>query len=120
MGPNSRHRDSFIYEYVGDVVNNNSFLKRMRQYAEEGIRHFYFMMLQKDEVSSILELDRNQDLPADNIFTLGSSSMQRRRVESVDSPITVVIQIAMWRNGRWAHEFVWGSLRTGISRRTRN
>ena len=45
-----RHRDTFIYEYVGDVVSQPSFLKRMRQYAEEGIRHFYFMMLQKDEV----------------------------------------------------------------------
>lgn len=44
-------RDTFIYEYVGDVVSQPSFLKRMRQYAEEGIRHFYFMMLQKDEVS---------------------------------------------------------------------
>ena len=43
-------RDQFIYEYVGDVVSQPSFLKRMRQYAEEGIRHFYFMMLQKDEV----------------------------------------------------------------------
>ena len=43
-------RDTFVYEYVGDVVNQPSFLKRMRQYAEEGIRHFYFMMLQKDEV----------------------------------------------------------------------
>ncbi|OBZ74746.1 Histone-lysine N-methyltransferase, H3 lysine-36 specific [Grifola frondosa] len=42
-------RDTFIYEYVGDVVSQPSFLKRMRQYAEEGIRHFYFMMLQKDE-----------------------------------------------------------------------
>ncbi|KAF5314386.1 hypothetical protein D9619_011795 [Psilocybe cf. subviscida] len=42
-------RDSFIYEYVGDVVNPTSFKKRMRDYAEEGIRHFYFMMLQKDE-----------------------------------------------------------------------
>ncbi|KAI0790974.1 hypothetical protein C8Q75DRAFT_716161 [Abortiporus biennis] len=42
-------KDSFIYEYVGDVVSQPSFLKRMRQYAEEGIRHFYFMMLQKDE-----------------------------------------------------------------------
>jgi [histone H3]-lysine36 N-trimethyltransferase len=48
------HRDTFIYEYVGEVVNNSSFLKRMRHYAEEGIRHFYFMMLQKDEVSSKL------------------------------------------------------------------
>ncbi|KAJ3515007.1 hypothetical protein NLJ89_g2034 [Agrocybe chaxingu] len=42
-------KDAFIYEYVGDVVNPNSFKKRMRDYAEEGIRHFYFMMLQKDE-----------------------------------------------------------------------
>ena len=43
-------RDSFIYEYVGDVVNTPSFKKRMREYAEEGIQHFYFMMLQKDQV----------------------------------------------------------------------
>ncbi|KAI0628512.1 hypothetical protein C8Q77DRAFT_1148962 [Trametes polyzona] len=31
-------KDTFIYEYVGDVVSQPSFLKRMRQYAEEGIR----------------------------------------------------------------------------------
>uniref|UniRef100_D8QG04 Histone-lysine N-methyltransferase, H3 lysine-36 specific n=1 Tax=Schizophyllum commune (strain H4-8 / FGSC 9210) TaxID=578458 RepID=D8QG04_SCHCM len=42
-------RDTFIYEYVGDVVNSPSFKKRMRDYAKEGIQHFYFMMLQKDE-----------------------------------------------------------------------
>ncbi|KAL1701032.1 hypothetical protein EV121DRAFT_282934 [Schizophyllum commune] len=42
-------RDAFIYEYVGDVVNSPSFKKRMRDYAKEGIQHFYFMMLQKDE-----------------------------------------------------------------------
>ncbi|KAF9526023.1 hypothetical protein CPB83DRAFT_771030 [Crepidotus variabilis] len=42
-------KDTFIYEYVGDVVNPSSFKRRMREYAEEGIRHFYFMMLQKDE-----------------------------------------------------------------------
>ncbi|KAH7907254.1 hypothetical protein BJ138DRAFT_522413 [Hygrophoropsis aurantiaca] len=42
-------KDTFIYEYVGDVVSHPSFMKRMREYAEEGIRHFYFMMLQKDE-----------------------------------------------------------------------
>ncbi|KAF8630263.1 hypothetical protein AX17_005449 [Amanita inopinata Kibby_2008] len=42
-------KDTFIYEYVGDVVNTPSFKKRMREYAEEGIEHFYFMMLQKDE-----------------------------------------------------------------------
>ena len=44
-------RDGFIYEYIGDVVSHPSFIKRMRDYAEEGIKHFYFMMLQKDEVS---------------------------------------------------------------------
>ncbi|KAF7297264.1 Histone methyltransferase [Mycena indigotica] len=42
-------KDGFIYEYVGEVVNPNQFKKRMRDYAEEGIEHFYFMMLQKDE-----------------------------------------------------------------------
>ncbi|KAF9078295.1 hypothetical protein BDP27DRAFT_1565 [Rhodocollybia butyracea] len=42
-------KDSFIYEYVGDVVSNSSFKKRMRDYVGEGIQHFYFMMLQKDE-----------------------------------------------------------------------
>ncbi|EKM52685.1 uncharacterized protein PHACADRAFT_211907 [Phanerochaete carnosa HHB-10118-sp] len=42
-------KDTFIYEYVGDVVNHPSLLKRMRQYGEEGIQHFYFMALQKDE-----------------------------------------------------------------------
>ncbi|TFK48255.1 hypothetical protein OE88DRAFT_1762721 [Heliocybe sulcata] len=42
-------KDGFIYEYVGDVVSHPSFMKRMRDYAREGIRHFYFMMLQKDE-----------------------------------------------------------------------
>lgn len=42
-------RDTFIYEYVGDVVSPPNFKKRMRDYALEGIQHFYFMMLQKDE-----------------------------------------------------------------------
>ena len=44
-------RDDMIYEYIGDIVSHPSFTKRMREYAEEGIRHFYFMMLQKDEVN---------------------------------------------------------------------
>ncbi|KAG6866333.1 hypothetical protein C0991_005800 [Blastosporella zonata] len=44
-------KDTFIYEYVGDVVSPASFKKRMRDYADEGIQHFYFMMLQKDELS---------------------------------------------------------------------
>lgn len=43
-------RDAFIYEYVGDVLSSPSMKKRMRDYGKEGIQHFYFMMLQKDEV----------------------------------------------------------------------
>ncbi|KAJ7452106.1 hypothetical protein B0H11DRAFT_1742432 [Mycena galericulata] len=42
-------KDTFIYEYVGDIINHTSFKKRMRDYADEGIRHFYFMALQKNE-----------------------------------------------------------------------
>lgn len=33
-------RDTFIYEYIGDVVSHLSFMKRMREYAEEGMKHF--------------------------------------------------------------------------------
>ncbi|KAF7978203.1 hypothetical protein HWV62_1426 [Athelia sp. TMB] len=43
-------KDDMIYEYIGDVVSHASFMKRMREYAEEGIKHFYFMMLQREEV----------------------------------------------------------------------
>ncbi|KAH8831290.1 histone-lysine N-methyltransferase [Flagelloscypha sp. PMI_526] len=42
-------KDTFIYEYIGDVVAPTKFKQRMRDYADEGIKHFYFMMLQRDE-----------------------------------------------------------------------
>ncbi len=42
-------RDQFVYEYIGEVVSQPAFLKRMQDYADEGIQHFYFMMLQKEE-----------------------------------------------------------------------
>ena len=42
--------DSLVYEYIGEVVQEREFLRRMQKYAQEGIQHFYFMMLQKDEV----------------------------------------------------------------------
>ncbi|KAG9103842.1 histone methyltransferase set2 [Ceratobasidium sp. 370] len=42
-------KDDFVYEYVGDVVNEAALRKRMREYAEEGIQHFYFMMLQREQ-----------------------------------------------------------------------
>jgi hypothetical protein len=41
--------DRFIYEYIGEVVEQKEFLKRMEEYRIEGIRHFYFMMLQREE-----------------------------------------------------------------------
>lgn len=43
-------RDQFIYEYIGEVIGEKNFQKRMRDYFDEGIRHFYFMMLQKEQV----------------------------------------------------------------------
>lgn len=38
----------FIYEYVGEVINEESFRKRMVEYDEKKFPHFYFMMLKKD------------------------------------------------------------------------
>ena len=42
-------RDDFVHEYIGEVINHDTFQRRMVQYREEGILHFYFMMLQRDE-----------------------------------------------------------------------
>ncbi|CAB16247.1 Histone-lysine N-methyltransferase, H3 lysine-36 specific [Schizosaccharomyces pombe] len=42
-------KDTFVYEYIGEVIPEQKFRKRMRQYDSEGIKHFYFMMLQKGE-----------------------------------------------------------------------
>ncbi|WFC99987.1 [histone H3]-lysine(4) N-trimethyltransferase [Malassezia yamatoensis] len=41
--------DAFVYEYLGEVINHATFLRRMQQYKDEHIAHFYFMMLQRDE-----------------------------------------------------------------------
>ncbi|KAJ6171689.1 hypothetical protein N7470_000756 [Penicillium chermesinum] len=38
-----------IFEYVGEVVAEPAFRRRMRQYDEEGIKHFYFMSLNQGE-----------------------------------------------------------------------
>ena len=40
---------TFISEYIGEVIDESRFRKRMREYEQQGIRHFYFMMLQKGE-----------------------------------------------------------------------
>lgn len=39
----------FIYEYIGEVIDERTFRRRMVQYDEEGIKHFYFMSLTKGE-----------------------------------------------------------------------
>ncbi|PWN26184.1 hypothetical protein BDZ90DRAFT_267210 [Jaminaea rosea] len=41
--------DTFVYEYIGEVVEEHDFRKRMQRYHDERVPHFYFMMLQRDE-----------------------------------------------------------------------
>lgn len=41
--------NQFIFEYVGEVINEGHFRRRMRTYDEEGVKHFYFMSLNKGE-----------------------------------------------------------------------
>ena len=41
--------NDFIFEYIGEVINEAQFRRRMVQYDEEGIKHFYFMSLSKGE-----------------------------------------------------------------------
>ena len=41
--------NDFIFEYIGEVINEPAFRRRTYQYNEEGIKHFYFMSLTKNE-----------------------------------------------------------------------
>lgn len=41
--------NDFIYEYIGEVINEPTFRRRMLQYDQQGIKHFYFMSLNKFE-----------------------------------------------------------------------
>lgn len=45
--------DTFVYEYVGEVIGPTVFARKMKEYHSEGIRHFYFMALEKDVVRSV-------------------------------------------------------------------
>lgn len=40
--------NQFIYEYIGEVINEKTFRERMVDYDTRKLRHFYFMMLAKD------------------------------------------------------------------------
>lgn len=42
----------------------------MREYAEEGIQHFYFMMLQKDEVCLIPDFQALPSLTSSHFFPI--------------------------------------------------
>lgn len=39
----------FIFEYIGEIINEVQFRRRMLLYDQEGIKHFYFMSLSKGE-----------------------------------------------------------------------
>jgi SET domain-containing protein len=43
------HSGDFIFEYIGEVINEPTFRRRTIQYDDEGIKHFYFMSLTKSE-----------------------------------------------------------------------
>ncbi len=45
-GKTNLQPNDFIFEYIGEVINENTFRRRTVQYDEEGISHFYFMSLQ--------------------------------------------------------------------------
>ena len=87
----------------------------MREYAEEGIRHFYFMMLQKDEVKST-------DVSSTyiSILLLNSSSMQRNEVESVDLLTIAVIRTATSQSGQLDITFGWVFMQKEISKGTKS
>ena len=42
-------KDTFIMEYVGEVLDTRLFKKRAKQYAKDNVQHFYFMALSKDQ-----------------------------------------------------------------------
>lgn len=44
------YRNSFIMEYIGEVIPQTEFIRRTREYDAEGFKHYYFMTLKNDEV----------------------------------------------------------------------
>lgn len=45
------NRNAFVIEYIGEVITQKEFIRRTKQYQEEGITHYYSMTLKNDEVS---------------------------------------------------------------------
>lgn len=42
--------NTFIMEYVGEVVDQKEFARRVKAYAKDNNKHFYFMALKGDAV----------------------------------------------------------------------
>jgi histone-lysine N-methyltransferase SETD2 len=40
--------DTFLMEYVGEVLDPRQFRKRARKYASDDVQHFYFMALSSE------------------------------------------------------------------------
>lgn len=40
--------NTFIYEYIGEVIDEDAFRQRMIEYDQKNLKHFYFMMLKND------------------------------------------------------------------------
>jgi len=102
--------DEFVYEYIGEVVSQTSFLKRMQQYADEGIQHFYFMMLQREEVQLCARLHTRISIADCRLpYPFDSISTRQRKVVSLGLPTTHAIRTVMSRNGLWASVCGWVS-----------
>ncbi|CAG8539307.1 5687_t:CDS:2, partial [Acaulospora colombiana] len=59
-------RNQFVMEYLGEVIKHDVFQRRMKQYSDEGLKHFYFMSLQAGEVIDATGKDKYRI----GIFTL--------------------------------------------------
>lgn len=42
-----------MLEFVGEVIHERTFNKRMELYKAKQLKHYYFIMLQKEEVSAL-------------------------------------------------------------------
>lgn len=42
--------NTFIIEYMGDIIDSIEYKSRKEKYDAEGIKHFYFMMIQDNEI----------------------------------------------------------------------
>ncbi|KAI9030141.1 hypothetical protein CLU79DRAFT_425502 [Phycomyces nitens] len=42
--------NAFIMEYIGEVIPNSEFIRRTKDYEQEGLEHYYFMTLKTDEI----------------------------------------------------------------------